>query len=93
VLTNPWRVGEIANIYAAEAKNEKFMRFDVGDDVASEGFSGDEMDALVEDDGEGVSLRWLIYREEIVIPAATANVGWKEAQYNRETQQLSAKLP
>jgi hypothetical protein len=33
------------------------MRFDVGDDVASEGFSGDEMDALVEDDGEGVSLR------------------------------------
>jgi translation initiation factor eIF-2B subunit gamma len=37
-------------------KNEKFMRFDVGDDVASEGFGGDEMDAPG-DDAEGVSLR------------------------------------
>jgi translation initiation factor eIF-2B subunit gamma len=46
-----------ANVEIAEAKNEKFMRFDVGDDVASEGFGGDEMGASGEDEGEGVSLR------------------------------------
>ncbi|EUC40344.1 hypothetical protein COCMIDRAFT_9760 [Bipolaris oryzae ATCC 44560] len=42
--------------WGTEAKNEKFMRFDVGDDVGSEGFGGDEMDGDAGDD-EGIPLR------------------------------------
>jgi translation initiation factor eIF-2B subunit gamma len=33
------------------------MRFDVGDDVGSEGFGGDEMDVMDGEDGEGIPLR------------------------------------
>lgn len=33
------------------------MRFDVGDDVGSEGFGGDEMDTLNDDGDEGIPLR------------------------------------
>jgi translation initiation factor eIF-2B subunit gamma len=33
------------------------MRFDVGDDVGSEGFGGDEIDAPNDDGDEGIPLR------------------------------------
>ncbi|KAG9187246.1 hypothetical protein G6011_05117 [Alternaria panax] len=43
--------------WGTEAKNEKFMRFDVGEDVGSEGFGEDEMDTMEGEEGEGLPLR------------------------------------
>lgn len=42
----------------AEAKNEKFMRFDVGDDIDDEEFAGDDAGDLDDmDNGDGIPLR------------------------------------
>lgn len=47
---------QIANSNTAEAKNEKFMRFDVGEDADDDdGFGGDGIEAA--EDEEGISLR------------------------------------
>lgn len=48
----------VANQSAAEAKNEKFMRFNMGEDTLDDdaGFAGDDEVGVIEDE-EGISLR------------------------------------
>lgn len=42
----------VANKIAAEAKNEKFMRFDVGEDADDDaGFGDDEVGAVEDEEG------------------------------------------
>lgn len=45
-----------ANDSTAESKNEKFMRFDVGDDADEGDFGGDEGEAGAEEDGESMEV-------------------------------------
>lgn len=47
----------MANHTAAEAKNEKFMRFNMGDDAEEGDTLGDDGDIGIVDEEEGISLR------------------------------------
>jgi hypothetical protein len=54
---SPEYLGIMANDHAAEAKNEKFMRFNMGDDAEEGDTLGDDGAIGIVEEEEGVSTR------------------------------------